>query len=66
MKCRCCTDICPTDALTLYEDVMAPDVASGAVVQHWVLPSVTDDRGRAHSVVNRMKKMLNIDQIYER
>ena len=66
VKCRCCTDICPTDALTLYEDVMAPDVASGAVVQHWVLPSVTDDRGRAHSVVNRMKKMLNIDQIYER
>ena len=55
VKCRCCT-----------EDVMAPDVASGAVVQHWVLPSVTDDRGRAHSVVNRMKKMLNIDQIYER
>ena len=66
VKCRCCTDICPTDALTLYEDVMAPDVASGAVVQHWVLPSVTDDRGRAHSVVNRMKKMLNIEQIYER
>ena len=66
VKCRCCTDICPTDALTLYEDVMAPDVASGAVVQHWVLPSVTDDRGRAHSVVNRMKKLLNIEQIYER
>ncbi len=66
VKCRCCTDICPTDALTLLEDVMAPDVASGAVVQHWVLPSVTDDRGRAHSVVNRMRKLLSIDQVYER
>ena len=66
VKCRCCTDICPTDALTLYEDVMAPDVASGAVVQHWVLPSITDDRGRAHSVVNRMRKLLSIDQVYER
>ncbi len=66
VKCRCCTDICPTGALTLYEDVMARDVASGAVVQRWVLPSVRDDRGRAHSVVNRMKKALNIDQIYER
>ena len=66
VKCRCCTDICPTGALTLLEDVMAPDVASGAVVQHWVLPSVTDDRGRAHSVVNRMRKMLSIDQVYER
>ena len=66
VKCRCCTDICPTGALTLYEDVMAPDVASGAVVQHWVLPSVTDDRGHAHSVVNRMRKLLSIDQVYER
>ncbi len=66
VKCRCCTDICPTGALTLLEDVMAGDVASGAVVQHWVLPSVTDDRGRAHSVVNRMRKLLSIDQVYER
>ncbi len=66
VKCRCCTDICPTGALTLYEDVMARDVASGAAVRRWALPGVRDDRGRAHSAVNRMRKALNIDEIYER
>ena len=66
VKCRSCTDICPTGALTLHEDVMARDVASGAAVQRWVLPSVRDDRGRAHSVVNRMRAALQIDQVYER
>ncbi len=66
VKCRCCTDVCPTGALTLAEDVMADAFASSSVVEHVVMPPITDGRGGPHSMLGAMKKLMKIDQFYER
>ena len=66
VKCRCCTDVCPTNALVLHEDVMAGEVLAGAVVERFVLPPVTDDRGGAHSMIGALRKIIHCDQLYER
>lgn len=66
VKCRCCTDVCPTGALTLREDVMAVEVAQGAVAERFELPPVRDGRGGPHSMIGALKKIIRFDQLYER
>lgn len=66
VKCRCCTDVCPTGALTLFEDVLASEVASGAVTERFELPPVRDGRGGPHSMLGALKKIIHCDQLYER
>lgn len=66
VQCRCCTDVCPTGALVLHDDVMAAEVLAGTVVERFVLPPVTDDRGGAHSMIGALRKIIHCDQLYER
>lgn len=66
VQCRCCTDVCPTGALVLHNDVMAAEILEGAVVERFVLPPVTDDRGGAHSMIGALRKIIHCDQLYER
>ena len=65
VKCRCCEDICPTDALTLWDGVKASDLLSGNVESYEMGESILK-KDPAHSMYNSMRKLLNIDQIYER
>ncbi|MDR1712739.1 MAG: 4Fe-4S binding protein [Coriobacteriales bacterium] len=65
VKCRCCEDICPTDALTLDDAVAAHALLDGTVESYELqLPEVK--AGSPQSIVGAMKKLLNVDQIYER
>lgn len=38
VKCRCCADICPQQALTLSDEVFAVDLLSGAVERYEMKP----------------------------
>lgn len=66
VKCRCCEDVCPTDALHLHEDVMARELAAGDVVERFEMTPVTDDRGGPHSMFGALKKIIKCEQFYER
>ncbi len=66
VKCRCCTDVCPTGALVLREDVMASEIADGAVAERFDLPPVRDGRGGPHSMIGALRKIIHFDQLYER
>lgn len=65
VKCRCCEDICPTNALVLCDDVRALDLLSGNVESFEMSESILK-KDPAHSIFNSMRKLINIDQIYER
>ena len=66
VKCSCCTDVCPTEALALREDVLAREIADGAVAESFELPPVRDGRGGPHSMIGALKKIIHFDQLYER
>ena len=65
VKCRCCTDICPQQALTLSDEVFAVDLLSGAVERYEMKPPAhpVDD---PHQIWRTMKDLLGCDQVYER
>ena len=65
VKCRCCTDICPQQALTLSDEVFAVDLLSGAVERYEMKPLAhpVDD---PHQIWHTMKDLLGCDQVYER
>lgn len=65
VKCYSCQDICPANALTLSEEVFAIDLLSGAVDRYQMAPEETQ-RSDPHSIVNAMKELLGISEIYER
>ena len=50
----------------LFEDVLASEVASGAVTERFELPPVRDGRGGPHSMLGALKKIIHCDQLYER
>ena len=65
VKCRCCADICPQQALTLSDEVFAVDLLSGAVERYEMKPLAhpVDD---PHQIWRTMKDLLGCDQVYER
>lgn len=65
VKCRCCTDICPEGALTLSDEVFAVDLLSGSVDRYEMAP-IKNPPGNPHAILNSMRDLIGIDQIYER
>lgn len=65
VKCYSCQDVCPAGALELSEEVFAVDLLSGAVDRYEMEPEETQ-RSDPHSIVNSMKGLIGISQIYER
>ena len=65
VKCRCCTDICPEHALTLSDEVFAVDLLSGAVERYEMKP-MKHKPGNPHQILDKMKDLIGIEQIYER
>ncbi len=65
VKCRCCEDICPTKALTLSEEVFARDIMEGRTERYEMDPMTSTGEG-PHSIVNSMRNLIGMDQIYER
>ena len=65
VKCRCCTDICPQQALTLSDEVFAVDLLSGAVERYEMKPPA-HPVGDPHQIWHTMKDLLGCDQVYER
>lgn len=65
VKCRCCEDICPTGALTLLDDVRPADLLSGNV-QAFAMGEPALPKEPAHAIFDAMRKLLDVEQIYER
>ncbi|MDR0513616.1 MAG: 4Fe-4S binding protein [Coriobacteriaceae bacterium] len=65
VKCRCCTDICPKDALMLSDEVFAIDLLEGVVERHVMAP-IKNPPGGPHSIWHSMRDLLACDQVYER
>ena len=65
VKCRCCTDICPENALSLSDEVFAVDLLSGAVERYEMKP-MKHKPGNPHQILDKMKDLIGIEQIYER
>ena len=65
VKCRCCTDICHDGALWLSDEVFAVDVFSGAT-ERTVMRPPAFPHGDEHGMVNAMKGLIGIDEVYER
>lgn len=65
VKCRCCTDICTTDALWLSDEVFAVDLLSGAK-ERYVMKPLKNPPGNPHQIWRSMKDLLGCDQVYER
>lgn len=65
VKCRCCEQICLGGALSIDDEVFAPDLLSGAVERH-----VMKEGRRQHQGINQithtMRELLGNDQVYER
>ncbi|MDR2587469.1 MAG: 4Fe-4S binding protein [Coriobacteriales bacterium] len=65
VKCGCCADICPEDALSISEEVFAVDLLSGAVERYEMRP-MKSPPNNPHAILGAMKGLLKSDQIYER
>ena len=65
VKCRCCTDICYKNALSLSDEVFAVDILSGMKERtEMKRPKFTP--GGPHSMHNAIKDLIGIEEIYER
>ena len=65
VKCRCCEDICPVDAISLSDEVFAVDLAKGTVEKHEMRTAALT-HGGPHSMVNAMRNYIACDQVYKR
>ncbi len=64
VKCGCCSDVCPTGAVVLHDEVFAGDLHPGAC-ECYELPARPRARG-PHQMRDAMASLLGCDFIYER
>ena len=64
VKCRCCEDICPKDAISLSEEVFAVDLLEGETERFVMTPPKV--KPGPHQMWHTMRDLLGCDQIYER
>lgn len=64
VKCRCCTDICSANALTLSDEVFAQDLADGSYERYEMKPR--DVTLGPHQMMGSIKKLIDDEFIYER
>ena len=57
VKCRCCETACPKHAISLSDDIFAPDLLGG-YSERYEMPVPEIVLGRPTTVVNKMRKLL--------
>ena len=65
VKCRCCENICPTHALRVLDGVRAASLLDGSVERVEMRP-VRVKKGGPRSMMNSMRSILGIEEVYER
>lgn len=65
VKCGCCVDICPEGALSISEEMFVVDIVNGHY-DRYVMEPRKNLPGTKNAVVNTMRDLLGMDQIYER
>jgi Fe-S-cluster-containing hydrogenase component 2 len=65
VKCRCCVDICPAQAISISDEVFAVDLLSGAT-ERYIMAPLEHPPGDPHSILHAMKDLLGEEQVYER
>lgn len=65
VQCLCCQDVCRARAVTVDDEVRAPDILAGTV-ERYAMPPEALSRTDSHSIYKAMKKALKIDRLFER
>ncbi len=64
VKCRCCTDICNQDALTLCDDVQASDVTSDLCERYQMRP-LDFEPGNLKELHTHVGKLIGVEEVYD-
>ena len=65
VKCLCCQAICRTQAIVV-EDVVPANVLVNAVPERHVMRPVRVPKGGVHSIMNSMRDLLGLPEVFER
>ena len=65
VKCLCCQAICRTQAIVV-EDAVPANVLVNAVPERHVMCPVRVPKGGVHSIVNSMRDLLGLPEVFER
>ncbi len=65
VKCRCCDDICPADAISISDEVFALDLMEGAVERYPMCPESVH-RTNSHSIFTKVQALIGEPNMYER
>lgn len=65
VKCLCCQTICRTQAIVV-EDAVPANVLVNAVPERHVMRPVRVSKGGEHSIVNSMRDLLGLPEVFER
>ena len=65
VKCLCCQAICRTQAIAV-EDAVPANVLVNAVPERHVMRPVRVPKGGVHSIVNSMRDLLGLPEVFER
>ena len=65
VKCLCCQAICRTQAIVV-EDAVPANVLVNAVPERHVMRPVRVPKGGAHSIMNSMRDLLGLPEVFER
>lgn len=65
VKCRCCEEICPEGAISISDEIFAVDLLRGEVERYEMRPREVQP-GHPHQIHQAMKKLVGIEQFYER
>ena len=65
VKCLCCQAICRTQAIVV-EDAVPANVLVNAVPERHVMRPVRVPKGGVHSIVNSMRDLLGLPEVFER
>ena len=65
VKCLCCQAICRTQAIVV-EDAVPANVLVNAVPERHVMRPVRVPKGGVHSIMNSMRDLLGLPEVFER
>lgn len=65
VHCSCCQSICPAHAITLSDETFAPDIIAGAT-DRFDMGKPPVERGKAHSIRNSLRYLMDVPHVYER
>lgn len=65
VKCLCCQAVCRTQAIVV-EDAVPANVLVNAVPERHVMRPVRVPKGGVHSIVNSMRDLLGLPEVFER